>query len=479
VRVLLLMLLFVVWESSIDAPRLRVDPATGAMVLAIGYGVLVAAMGVWGRRAVRSDAVSYDRLGRRVVRFNLGMGLARGAIPAWFAVGIYVLGWRRLVEQVLVQLVGPAAVGRLATPGVVVGLLPPLLAWAGLWWSQYPVDRAVREQGVLAALEAELPIFAPPSFAAYFANRLRTQLLFTTVPVLLILSLRDAATVGLHAAARAGWSNFTWPPSTAVDGRLDLAAVALVLVFIPVVLRRVLSTRRLPDGRLRQALGEVLRLAGVRCREVLLWDTHNNVGNAAVMGVLPPVRYVMLSDLLLESMTDEHVQAVFAHELGHVRHRHLAWFAAVLGSALAVLSAGGDWVADRLHPATAAGSAALQACTVAALAAFVWLGYGSLSRWFERQADVYAARLMDRVHVGGGAAAFAGALRRVAVVNNIPFDARNWTHGSIAARVAFIERFAIDPAVGPRFDAAVRRVRAGLVVSVLACTAASGWWYFG
>jgi len=49
------------------------------------------------------------------------------------------------------------------------------------------------------------------------------------------------------------------------------------------------------------------------------------MGNAAVMGFIPRFRYVLLSDLLLETMTDEQVEAIFAHELGHVMHRHLFW----------------------------------------------------------------------------------------------------------------------------------------------------------
>ena len=467
-RTLLLILLFVVWEASADAPPAVVAAQTGAMVLLIGYGLLVGGMRLWGGRVTR--LTSYRRFGRRVDRFNLGMGLARGAVPAWFAVGVFALGWRQSVDHGLGTVLGPWAVGPLVTPGVVVGLLPGLVGWAGLWWSQYPVDRAVREQDVLAQLEAELPVFAPPPFASYFANKLRVQLLFTTVPVLLILVLRDAATLALRAAARAGRPHVAWPPSPSLDAGLDFATVAVVLLFIPAVLRHVLGTRRLPDGRLREGLSDVLRLAGVRCREVLLWDTHNNLGNAAVMGVLPPVRYVLLSDLLLESMTDQQVQAVFAHELGHVHHRHLAWFAAVLGSALAALSVTSDAFLARVHPGSTSAAVAWESGTVAALVAVVWVGYGLLSRWFERQADVYAVRMMNRIGPAGDAA-FTSALRRVGVVNNVPFAARNWTHGSMAARVAFIGRLAADPAVGRRFDRRSRRVRLGLSVLIVACVA--------
>jgi Zn-dependent protease with chaperone function len=469
-RVLLLILLFVIWESAADAPLSSVSPSLGATLLVSGYLLLIGVTRLWGGRVAWGRG-GYGRLGRRVDRFNLGMGLARGLVPAWFAVGVFSLGWRHTVDHLLGHV--PGGLGRLETPGVVIGLLPGFLGWAGLWWSQYPVDRAVREQGVLAQLEADLPVFAPPPFASYFANKLRVQLLFTVVPVLLILALHDAANLGVRAAIASGRLGGRWSQpgrAESVDSALYVTTVVLVLLMVPAILRHVLSTRRLPDGRLRDGLTDVLRLAGVRCREVLLWDTHNNLGNAAVMGLLPPVRYVLLSDLLLESMTDEQVQAVFAHELGHVHHRHLAWFTGVLGTGMAALSVGGDWLLDRLNPTTSAASVELQGGMVVVMVAAVWVGYGTLSRWFERQADVYAVRLMRQVGPPErGAGAFASALERVAVVNNIPLAARNWTHGSMATRVAFVGRLAVDPALARRFDRTGRRVRAGLWALMLAC----------
>ena len=59
-------------------------------------------------------------------------------------------------------------------------------------------------------------------------------------------------------------------------------------------------------------------------------DLGNNMGNAAVMGLFPQVRYILLSDLLLETMTDEQVEAVFAHEVGHIVHRHMAWYVVLI-----------------------------------------------------------------------------------------------------------------------------------------------------
>src|SRR6185436_21061634 len=68
------------------------------------------------------------------------------------------------------------------------------------------------------------------------------------------------------------------------------------------------------------------RRIGLRYREILLWHTHGMAINAAVMGFVGPLRYILVSDALLETMDEEEIEAVFGHEAGHVRHYHLQFF---------------------------------------------------------------------------------------------------------------------------------------------------------
>jgi Zn-dependent protease with chaperone function len=390
-----------------------------------------------------------------------------------------------------------------------------MAAWMGLWWSQYPAEIALREQNMLGAIAADLPVYAPPGFRDYFVSNFRLRLLFTVIPVFLIVLLRD---VLLLAAGRFG------PAAGLSAGALDaasmLVAAGLVFVFAPEILRRVLHTEPLEDGPLRRRLEAMCRRADMRYRDILVWRTHSNMGNAAVMGILPHMRYVLLSDLLLETMTDEQIEAVFAHEMGHVVHRHMLWFVVFFVTAVMAMSGAEYWLGQVawvnsmpgwMQPVIAAG-------------AFFWvlLLFGFVSRRFERQADVFAARTMQARHAeviaaaapmlaaatagggaptpalaGGGAAAavagdpgkgpvrshvgsygaalFASALQRVAVVNNIPTGpcarwegslrtragfvlewagdlAHNWLHGCIRDRQDYVRRLSADPALTQRFD---------------------------
>lgn len=493
---ILLLLIFVFWMA---APQYAQPPAHDAwmgVAIFLGYYVvLVLVMGIWGRLLARR--VSSSNLRRNLRRYNYTLLVARAMIPVWFAFGVFGLGWGEVVHRAL----GTDALHAAQLPGLLLATLPPMAAWMGLWWSQYPAEIALREQSMLGALEADLPIHAPPGFRDYFFSNVRLRLLFTVVPIFLIVLLRDV----LLLVGR------QWPTGLSeewLDAGAMMLAAGLVFVFAPEILRRVLHTEPLEDSPLRRRLEAMCRRSSMRYRDILIWRTHSNMGNAAVMGILPHMRYVLLSDLLIETMTDEQIEAVFAHEMGHVVHRHMAWFVLFFVIVTVGMQGAAEWVdqtglARNLPEWT-------KPLLISGMFFWVLLLFGFLSRRFERQADVYAARTMQekladpasaglrggavapvstqarsdlapvtppgRSHVGSrGAAVFASALERVAIINNIPTGPRtrwegrlrqrvgfiterlgdlahNWLHGSIQDRQQYVRRLGADPALTQRFD---------------------------
>lgn len=391
---ILLLFVFLLWMSATQDPRPAGNLSVGGVWPSQGmpvalflwfYVFLVVGMGLWARSLARR--VALPNLHRRLQLFNTSMFAARVLVVAWFGYGVFLLGWAEMVEHRW----GMAALGALRLPGLLVGTCPALLAWAGLWWSQYPADRALREQNLLSDLDGDLPLHHPPSFGSYLAMNLRVQLLFAVVPVLLIALVHDVAVVplaGLLPADRLDWES--------ADAMLWLGASALVFVVAPLVLRRILKTTSLPESPLRRRLENLSRRGGMRCRDILVWHTDHNMGNAAVMGVIPQVRYVLLSDVLLETMDDDQIEAVFAHEVGHVVHRHMTWF--VVFFVALILAMGGleTHVGPTLDRLGQANGTAVKLATLVAGTALFTLAFGLLSRRFERQADVYAARTIQR-----------------------------------------------------------------------------------
>jgi STE24 endopeptidase len=302
-----------------------------------------------------------------------------------------------------------------------------------------------------------------------------------------------------------------------------IVASPTVFLFAPALLRLVLNTSPMPDSPLRRRLDALCRRAGVRYRQILVWDTHNHVGNAAVMGVMPRLRYVLLSDVLLERMSDEQIEAVFAHELGHIVHRHMTWYAIFFVMLILLAGGLGKILPDYIHAIS--GDAATDGVIAGLFMVFFFVLFGALSRRCERQADVYAARTIEMLkaeqplvsqgliaarqlvtigagplepalsargtHVGRhGAEIFASALQRVAMINNIPIIPRtrsapgfwnriahwadgmvelcnNWLHGSIAGRMQYLQDLSVDPRRTGHFDRTMYWLYCGLLFALV------------
>src|SRR5205823_7395688 len=85
---------------------------------------------------------------------------------------------------------------------------------------------------------------------------------------------------------------------------------------------------------------------------------------------------------------------VVAHEVGHIVHRHMNWYVLFMAVLVLLNAAIEQWIDRKM------GGYAKQARDVAlsafALAKFLIL-FGFLSRRFERQADVFAARTIESI----------------------------------------------------------------------------------
>jgi STE24 endopeptidase len=453
---ILLLLVVILWMISQTGGMLRppMDMRAGLVGFFGFYAILILTMGLWSRGLARRVMGFSIQSGLR--KFHKMMTFARIMVPVVFGLGVFWLGWGWLVREHL-------DIGSdqwpIKLPNVVIGISPAILAWVGLWWSQYPADRALREQSLLLQLEAGVPIHAPPRFFRYLVSNFRLQILFVILPLLMVIAVRDVIVVGVHV-----WNPLV-PITDNVDSVASLVALALVYVLAPELLRRVLDTQPLPAGPLRTRLQNLCDRTGMHAREILLWKTSSLVGNAAVMGLFPRVRYVLMTDLLLETMTDEQIEAVFAHEIGHIKHGHMLWYVALIAGFTMLGMGPGAWIDVflRHHLGDAPWVQVIQ--VIVGLGLF-WAGFGFVSRRFERQADVFAARTVQSpedifpgTNVGPfGATLFASALRRVAAINNIPIKRYEWIHGSIDGRMQFVQWLAASPHRTTVFDRLMTRL---------------------
>jgi Zn-dependent protease with chaperone function len=266
-----------------------------------------------------------------------------------------------------------------------------------------------------------------------------------------------------------------WPGALVRSGAVDVLAIGgivLLYVFLPVALRYIWKTRRMEDGPLRRRLADLCRRADMPCSDILVWDTFGgHVVNACVTGITRFARYVMVTDALMDALDPLEIEAVFAHEIGHVKRHHMSWYVLF---ALAFVA--GLLVFDPAELEFSAGLAgelvSLDTLVLLVATTLYWgLGFGVLSRRMELESDLYAAELV------GEPTAFVSALERIAFFSGRARSAGNWRHFSIAKRTQFVLDCAGDPAKAARFKRRMRLVRAVLVVLAVAGVVAAALSY--
>ncbi|HKP24995.1 MAG TPA: M48 family metallopeptidase [Dongiaceae bacterium] len=82
---------------------------------------------------------------------------------------------------------------------------------------------------------------------------------------------------------------------------------------------------RLSDGPLRSRVEALLARCGVELKDIFTMDgsKRSSHGNAFFTG-LGPAKRIVLFDTLKERLSDDEIEAVLAHEIGHLKLRHIA-----------------------------------------------------------------------------------------------------------------------------------------------------------
>ena len=239
---------------------------------------------------------------------------------------------------------------------------------------------------------------------------------------------------------------------------LAAAAFAVLGSFVmPVLIEPLFNKfKPLPGGALRDRLMALVAQSGVQVKEILVSDSsrRTTAANAYVSG-FGRTRRLVVWDTTTDSLENDEVAAIAAHELGHAARRDVlagTAFGAV-GAALgvAVLAAALHWsplldAAGVHHAADPRSQALLRAVLVAiGLVGEPWgLAY---SRYVEGRADGYALDLFREPDT------IVRMERALAAQNIADLDPRRWevlmryTHPPIPERIAHARRWAAETGV--------------------------------
>ena len=123
----------------------------------------------------------------------------------------------------------------------------------------------------------------------------------------------------------------------AVPDLLDQGSITIVVLVIlaatvgnacawlcsPYLVRFIYRGYELRDDRLDRSIGKLISSVDMNIKAETLYTIKSRTANAMVAGLFLKNRYIFFTEKLLAKANEEEVLAIFAHELAHVRHRHL------------------------------------------------------------------------------------------------------------------------------------------------------------
>lgn len=226
-------------------------------------------------------------------------------------------------------------------------------------------------------------------------------------------------------------------------GVLFVPLLALAAIGYPWLLRRLFPLLPMPET-LQNRLAALASRAGVAPLRIALWNTDGAIANAMTAGLTRATGVVFLTDGLLNLLNEQELDAVFLHELAHLKRRHLVWrmltLLIPLGACLAAAIACPEAVEHLQQFFRSLGvSPDVQKSLLlpGAVSIYGFVALGVVSRISEYDADAWACRLApDRsVEMALRARVLARAIRKLCLYHGGNPRRDGWLHPSPLRRI--------------------------------------------
>lgn len=244
----------------------------------------------------------------------------------------------------------------------------------------------------------------------------------------------------------------------------------------PVFIRMFWRCKPLETGNSRSRIQSICRAADVKYADILYWPIFGGrLITAGVMGLTKKFRYILVTDALLRYLDPVEIDAVIAHEIGHVRRKHLLFYLFFFVGYLLLSYAMFDlfiFLVLYSRPVyriieiigiqqPTALSAIFSLMIIILFLIYFRYIFGYFMRNFERQADTFVYTLFN------SADALISTLKKIADSTGQSPDRPNWHHFSITERIAYLEKCEKDRKWIHRHDKKVRKSITAYLIALL------------
>jgi Zn-dependent protease with chaperone function len=250
----------------------------------------------------------------------------------------------------------------------------------------------------------------------------------------------------------------------------------IAALFAPLLVQRLWRCSPMEAGPDRNRIEALCRRAGVHYADIVYWPIFGGrMITAAVMGLVGRFRYILITDALLKLLHPEEVDQVIAHEIGHVKRKHLLlyllFFAGFILISYAAYPVSTFLLFFKspilktikffdLNPFNLLYTFEAVFVIVAIIIYFRFI-FGYFMRNFERQADIYVFELFPT------AQPLISTFDKIVVNSCQPADKPNWHHFSIKQRIDYLWRCERFPEWITRHNQKVRRSIIAFIVILI------------
>ena len=249
-----------------------------------------------------------------------------------------------------------------------------------------------------------------------------------------------------------------------------------VAVIGPVLIQKFWRCKPLENGHQRQRVEKLCERAGLDYADILYWPIFGGkMITAGVMGLIKKFRYILITPSLLHLLEPEEIDAVIAHEIGHIKKNHLLFYLAFFVGYMLLSYVAFDLILFAIIYAKPVywlinESGFSQTTVVFGISSVVniclFLTYfrfifGFFMRNFERQADTYVYALFD------SAQPLISTLEKIASTSGQSADKPNWHHFSIRQRIDYLRKCEANSSWITRQDNKIKKSIGIYLVSLL------------
>jgi len=256
---------------------------------------------------------------------------------------------------------------------------------------------------------------------------------------------------------------------------LFLVFIILLGIFFPPLIRKLWNCKPIPEGPLLNRLKKFCHSQNFYS-DILLWPLfEGQVITAGIMGIVPKFRYLLITPALLATMSSSEIDAVLAHEIGHVKKMHLVLyvflivgFSLLLGTLakplpyLIISSYPFYFLLEHLDITPDSLVAVLSVIPMLALLLIYFrFIFGFFIRNFERQADLYVFKTQ------GTSKSLISAFEKIARLSGNIRSEKSWHHFGIKERIDFLESSELDRSIIRRHDRKIFFNIVGFIICLL------------